>query len=78
MTKSNTRSAPLHEELSCHLVRFGARGLSRDLALVLLVMVFCAEAAIGLLGFHEEAMGERDGRGVRPYISGCAGADQPR
>lgn len=30
-----------------------ARGLSRNLAMVLLVMVFCAEAAVGLVVFHD-------------------------
>ena len=50
-----------------------ARGLSRDLALVLLLMVFCAEAAIGLLVFHDlsrsnsemQRMYERSVRGLR-------------
>ena len=30
-----------------------ARGLTRNLAMVLLLMVFCGEAAIGLLMFHD-------------------------
>src|SRR3974390_647222 len=50
-----------------------ARGLSRNLALVLLVMVFSAEAGIGLLVFHDlrrsysemHSMYERSVRGLR-------------
>ena len=50
-----------------------ARGLSRNLAMVLLGMVFCAEAAIGLLVFHDlnrshsemQRMYERSVRGLR-------------
>ena len=50
-----------------------ARVLIRDLAMVLLLMVFCAEAAIGLLVFHDlsrsssemQRMYERSVRGLR-------------
>jgi signal transduction histidine kinase len=50
-----------------------ARGLSRNLAMVLLAMVFCAEAAVGFLGFHDlsrsnsemQRMYQRSVRGLR-------------
>src|SRR5215469_18648005 len=50
-----------------------ARGLSRNLAMVLLVMVFSAEAGIGLLVFHDlsrsysemQRMYDRSVRGLR-------------